>query len=171
MRIESRTVSDNMALNWGIVSVGFISHDFVNALGTLPAGEHQVVAVAARDQSRAEEFAERFDISRAYDSYLKLAEDPEVEVVYIGIINLQHFAVAKLMLEHGKHVLVEKPLCMNERQARELIEFAEQKNLFLMEGIWSRCFPSYDHIGRLIQSGTLGDIKSVDIHFGVPIPQ
>lgn len=171
MWIELKTVSGIMTLNWGIVSVGFISHDFVNALGTLPTAEHQVVAVAARDQSRAEEFAKRFDIARAYDSYLKLAEDPQVEVVYIGIINLQHFAVTKLMLEHGKHVLVEKPLCMNERQARELIELAERKNLFLMEAIWSRCFPSYDYIGKLIQSGALGDIKSVDIHFGVPIPQ
>lgn len=158
-----------MALRWGIASAGLISSDFVNVLGTLSDDDHQVVAVAARDLSRAKEFAEKFDIANAYDAYVKLAEDTNVEVVYIGTLNPQHYEVAKLMLEHGKHVLVEKPMCMNEKQAKELIAYAERKKLFLMEAIWSRFFPSYQYLREQIQNGTLGDIKSVQASFGLPI--
>lgn len=158
-----------MALKWGIASVGKISHDFVNALGTLSDNDHKVVAVAARDLTRAKQFAEQFGVANAYEGYKRLAEDPEVEVVYIGTLNPQHFEVAYLMLEHGKHVLCEKPLCMNEKQSRKLISYAERKKLFLMEAIWSRFFPSYQYIRRQIKSGVLGDIKHVEVEFGFPL--
>lgn len=158
-----------MALRWGIVSVGRISWDFVNALGTLPGKDHQVVAVAAQDLCRAQEFAEKFGITKAYDAYVKLAEDPDVEVAYIGTVSPKHFELAQLMLDHGKHVLVEKPLCMNEKQTKQLIEYAERKKLFLMEAIWSRLFPSYQYMQKQIRNGMLGDIKSVQIDFGFPI--
>lgn len=155
-----------MALKWGIASAGRISHDFVNALGTLNEKDHEIVAVAAQDLGRANEFATRFGIQKTYDNYLELATDPDIEVVYIGTINTKHFEVAKLMLENNKHVLVEKPLCMNENQARDLISFAKNKNLFLMEAIWSRFFPSYQYIREQIHKGVLGEILSVDVEFG-----
>lgn len=160
-----------MALKWGIASVGKISHDFVNALGTLSDDDHQVVAVAARDLGRAQEFAERFGVSKtkAYEGYTKLAEDPDVEVVYIGTLNPQHYEVSLLMLEHGKHVLCEKPLCLNEKQSKKLIAYAERKKLFLMEAIWSRFFPTYQYIKRQISSGVLGEITNVDVEFGFPL--
>lgn len=158
-----------MALRWGIASAGKISFDFVNALGTLSDNDHQVVAVAARDLSRAQEFADKFVIAKAYGTYVELAEDPNVEVVYIGTLNPQHYEVAQLMLEHGKHVLVEKPLCMNEKQAKKLIAYAERKKLFLMEAIWSRFFPSYQYLQKQIRNGMLGDVKSVHVDFGIPI--
>lgn len=154
-----------MALKWGIASAGSIAHDFVNALGTLNKDDHQVVAVAAQDLSRAQEFAQRFDIPNAYDTYLKLAQDPNVEIAYIGNLIPHHFGVAKLMMDHGKHVLVEKPMCLNEKQASKLVSYAKQKNLFLMEGIWSRFFPSYQYIRKQIEDGKLGDIISVDASF------
>lgn len=155
-----------MALKWGIASVGQISHDFVNALETLRANDHQVIAVAARDVSRAEDFANRFGISKAYGSYLELAKDPNVEVVYIGTLNPKHCEVALLMLEHGKHVLVEKPMCMNEKQVRKLVTCAKQKNVFLMEGLWSNFFPAYQYIRKQIESGKLGEIVSVEAEYG-----
>lgn len=155
-----------MALKWGIASAGRISNDFVNAVGTLSEADHQVVAVAARDLNRAKEFAERFGIPKAYSSYLELAQDPNVEAVYIGTLHPQHLEVGLLMLEHGKHVLCEKPLCMNEKQVRKLVTYAKQKNLFLMEAIWSRLFPSYQYVRQQIQSGKLGEILSVDVDFG-----
>jgi len=158
-----------MALKWGIVSAGRICHDFVNALKTLPVEEHQVIAIAARDLGRAKEFAQEFDIPKAYGDYLNLAKDSTVEIVYIGTLNPQHFEVAQLMLEHGKHVLCEKPLCINEKQARKLVTFAEEKKLFLMEAIWSRFFPSYQYIRKQIQNGALGDITQVIVEFGTKI--
>lgn len=155
-----------MALKWGIVSAGSIAHDFVNALGTLNEDDHQVVAVAARDLNRAKEFAQRFKIANAYGTYLQLAQDPSVDIAYIGNLIPQHLEVAKLMLDHGKHILVEKPLCLNEKQVRELVSYAKQKKLFSMEAIWSRFFPSYQYIRQQINDGKLGDIISVDAAFG-----
>jgi len=125
-----------------------------------------VVAIAARDLNRAQEFADRFGIPKAYASYQELAEDSNIEVVYIGNLIPQHMEVGLLMLEHGKHVLVEKPLTLNEKQSRKLIDCAERKKLFLMEAIWSRFFPSYQYIRKQIENGMLGDIVSVDVEFG-----
>lgn len=155
-----------MTLNWGILSAGKISHDFVNALETLNKDDHQVVAIAARDLNRAEDFAKRFNIPTAYGSYLELAKDASVEIVYIGVANKQHLEASILMLKHGKHVLCEKPLCINGKQSKQLIAYAEEKRLFLMEAIWSRCFPSYQYIREQIDSGSLGPIESVELDFG-----
>jgi len=158
-----------MALKWGIASAGKISHDFVNAVGTLSDNDHRVVAVAARDLNRAREFAELHEIEKYYSSYEELANDSNVEAVYIGVLNPQHYSVAMLMLEHGKHVLCEKPLCMNEKEAKKLVAYAERKKLFLMEAIWSRFFPSYQYLRRQLDNGRLGDIQEVKVSFGFPL--
>lgn len=155
-----------MVLKWGIASAGHIAHDFVNALGTLSKDEHQVVAVGARDLNRAKEFAQRFHIPKAYGSYLELAKDPNVEVVHIGTYDIHHMEVALLMLENGKHILVEKPMGMNEKEVQKIIAYAKQKKLFAMEGIWSRSFTCYEYIRKQIDSGKLGDIVSVQVTFG-----
>jgi dihydrodiol dehydrogenase / D-xylose 1-dehydrogenase (NADP) len=80
-----------------------------------------MVAIAARNLSSAKQFAEKHNISKAYGSYEELAKDPEVQVVYVGVINTVHFNVTLLMLEHGKHLLVEKPLGMNAKGLLNLI--------------------------------------------------
>lgn len=74
-----------------------------------------------------------------------------------------------MMLEHGKHVLCEKPLCMNERQAKKLIDFAEMKKLFLMEAVWSRFIPTYQHLKKRIDEGALGEIKEVNVRMIIPL--
>lgn len=155
-----------MALRWGIAAAGRITHDFVNALATLPEGEHTVVAVGERELAPAEDFAKRFGIPKAYGSFLELAQDPNVEVVYIGVINILHYELARLFLEHGKHVLVEKPMCMNLKRAKEIIAFAKEKKLFFMEAIWSRFFPAHRYIIEQIKSGKLGEIESIYAEFG-----
>lgn len=158
-----------MALKWGIASAGKISHDFVNALGTLSDNDHQVVAVGARDLNRAKEFAQLHEIEKYYSSYEELASDGDIEVVYVGVLNPQHYSVAMLMLEHGKHVLCEKPLCMNEKEVKKLIAYAERKKLFLMEAIWSRFFPSYQYLRKQVDNGMLGEIQEIRVAFGFPI--
>ncbi|XP_031619181.1 trans-1,2-dihydrobenzene-1,2-diol dehydrogenase-like isoform X2 [Contarinia nasturtii] len=155
-----------MALKWGIAAAGKITQDFVNAVNTLNKDDHDLVAVAARDLNRAKEFAKKFGVKKAYGSYLELAQDQDIEVVYVGTLNPQHLEVATLMLENGKHVLVEKPLCLNEKQAHKLITCAKQQNLFLMEAIWSRMFPSYQYVRKQIENGVLGDIQTVEVEFG-----
>jgi len=158
-----------MALKWGIASAGKISHDFVNAVGTLSKNDHRIVAVAARDLNRAADFAKLHDIKKIYGNYEDLASDTDVEIVYIGVLNPQHLPVATLMLEHGKHVLCEKPLCMNEKEVKELFAFANRQKLFLMEAIKSRFYPSYQYLRDQIDNGMLGEIQEVYITMGSPI--
>lgn len=158
-----------MALKWGIAASGKISQDFVTAVSALPKLDHQVVAIAARSQSSADKFAKEHNVPVAYEGYEKLAKDVNVQVVYIGVLNPQHYEVTKLMLENGKHVLCEKPFTLNEQQTRELLDLAKQKNLFLMEAIWSRCFPVYDELKKILDSGELGTIYQVSVNFGFPL--
>lgn len=155
-----------MALKWGFAAAGRIANDYIKAMGTLDKNDHQIVAVADPIISLAEDTAKRFDIPKAYGSFLELAQDPNVEVVHVGSLNPHHFEIALLMLQHGKHVLVQKPMCMNEKQVRKLIAVAKEKNLFLTEGMWSRMLPSYQYIRKQIQDGKLGEILSVDFEFG-----
>lgn len=155
-----------MATRWGIVSAGLISNDFVNALKALPQGEHRLVAVAARSLDSAKSFASRNGVEKAYGSYAELAQDPDVEVVYIGTIQTQHLAAASLMIQSGKHVLCEKPLCLNVKETKQLIQLAEEKKVFLMEAVWSRFFPVYQEMTRRIKSGEIGDVVQVICSFG-----
>jgi dihydrodiol dehydrogenase / D-xylose 1-dehydrogenase (NADP) len=74
------------------------------------------------------------------------------------------------MLKHNKHVLCEKPLTLNLKQTTELINYAKSKKLFLMEAIWSRCFPIYEIIQREITSGNIGDVHQVMVSFGFRMP-
>ena len=93
----------------------------------------QVVAVAGRSLERAKEFAGRFSITKAYGSYEQLAQDNDVDIVYVGTIHPTHFDCCMKMFEHNKHILCEKPMTMNANQTRKLIETARSKKLFLME--------------------------------------
>ncbi|XP_054714004.1 trans-1,2-dihydrobenzene-1,2-diol dehydrogenase-like [Uloborus diversus] len=158
-----------MATKWGVVSAGKISHDFVTAVRSMQSNEHEFVAIAARNLDSAKEFASRHGISKAYGSYEELAKDPDVEVVYVGTIFPYHFPVGKLMLENGKHVLMEKAMCLNSKQTKTLVDIARKNGRFLMEAIWSRFFPVYKTLKDLLQKGTIGDIVHVDVTFGKPL--
>ncbi|TDG47807.1 hypothetical protein AWZ03_005761 [Drosophila navojoa] len=162
-------MSSGKLIRWGIASAGKISEDFVIALSTLPASDHQVVAVAARAQERAAEFAKKHGIPTALGSYEELAKSKDVDVVYIGVLNPQHYEVSLLMLNHGKHVLCEKPLAMNKKQVEGILAAAKANKRFFMEAVWSRFFPSYQHVRQLIDTGALGEIKDVQVNFGFPL--
>ncbi|XP_072395906.1 trans-1,2-dihydrobenzene-1,2-diol dehydrogenase-like isoform X2 [Diabrotica undecimpunctata] len=158
-----------MLLKWGIAAAGKISNDFVSALKALPLSDHKVVAIASRSQSNSDKFAKTHGIPNAYEGYDKLAKDENVNIVYVGVLNPQHYEVVKLMLENGKHVLCEKPFTMNEKQTKKLLDISKEKNLFLMEAVWSRCFPAYDKMIEVIKSGEIGEVVQVTVEFGVPI--
>ncbi|KAL7012787.1 hypothetical protein ACKWTF_015048 [Chironomus riparius] len=153
-------------LRWGIASAGRISNDFCAALSALPAENHKIVAVAARNLADAKSFAEKFEISKFYEGYESLAKDDEIDIVYIGTINSNHLENGILMLNGGKHILCEKPLTLNEKQSKKLLEHAKEKNLLCVEAIWSRFFPSYQYLKKRIDDGDLGEIKEVDVSFG-----
>ncbi len=125
--------------------------------------------MAARSQESADAFARKFDIPHAYDSYGKLAADDDVEVVYVGAINPVHLTVVKQMVEAGKHVLCEKPLGMNVRETREMLDAAKAKGVFLMEAMWSRFLPAHQKLRDLLREGAIGDPLQLNATFSMVI--
>ena len=105
------------ALRWG----GKISHDFVVGIKTLlsTCTSHTIAAVAAHSLDSAQSFAATHSIARAYGSYDELANDPEIDVVYIGTIHPTHISCAQKMIECGKPVVCEKPLTMNAADTQQ----------------------------------------------------
>ncbi|XP_034254346.1 trans-1,2-dihydrobenzene-1,2-diol dehydrogenase-like [Thrips palmi] len=160
-----------MALRWGVACAGQICHDFLTAMGTLPAGDHQVVAVAARDMQRAKDFAALHKIPVAYASYEELAANKDVEIVYIGSVCTNHYEMATMFLQHGKHVLCEKPLTLSSRDTIALVELAKSKRRFFMEAVWSRFFPAYEYIREQLASGAIGDIVQVNANMTIHFPE
>ena len=114
---------------WGIAGSGNISFDFVNALSMLDSSIHKVVAIAARSQASAETLANKFDVPKAYEGYGKLAQDNHVDIVHVGTINPGHLDIVRTMLNAGKHVLCEKPLGMNVKETKGMIELAREKKV------------------------------------------
>jgi len=159
------------ATKWGIVGTGQICHDFVAALKMMPETEHKIVAVASRSLQRALDFNITFNstILQSFGSYSEIAAAADIDVIYIGTIHPGHYDAAMLMMEHGKHVLCEKPLSMNARMVREMTDKARQCKVLLIEGFWSRFFPIYNHLRDELSSSTIGDIGTVIVNFGFDI--
>ncbi|XP_042344919.1 trans-1,2-dihydrobenzene-1,2-diol dehydrogenase isoform X1 [Plectropomus leopardus] len=128
-----------------------------------------VVAVAARKLEDAQEFAKKHSISRAYGSYEELARDPDIDVVYIGVIHPYHLSTCLLFMNAKKNVLCEKPLAMNTKEVKEILASAKRNNVFLMEAVWTRFFPASVEIRRLLAQGEVGEVKLVRSEFGVPV--
>uniref|UniRef100_A0A673BWJ0 Trans-1,2-dihydrobenzene-1,2-diol dehydrogenase n=1 Tax=Sphaeramia orbicularis TaxID=375764 RepID=A0A673BWJ0_9TELE len=157
-----------MATRWGLCGAGKISHDFSIAMKTLPPGDHQIAVIASRSLERATEFAKKHGIPKAYGSYEELANDPDIDIVYLGVLHTEHWRVGLLFLNAGKNVLCEKPFAMNSRQVQDLAAAAKRNNVFLMEAIWSRCFPVHAEVRRLLAEEAVGEVKLVKAYFGSP---
>jgi predicted dehydrogenase len=151
-------------VGWGILAPGGIAGAFVPDLQTVPNA--QIIAVASRDKTRAESFAAKHNIAKAYGDYLSLVEDPAVDIVYISSVHTGHYHHAKLALEHGKAVLVEKPFSINARQAGELVALARRKRLFLMEAMWTRTHPLIQEIKQVVARGDIGTVTQLQCSLG-----
>lgn len=158
---------DAPALRWGILAPGGIAEAFCDALrrGTT----QQIVAVGSRDLGRAEAFARKWEIDAAHGSYAELVNDPRVDVVYVASPHSGHHDQARSALEAGKHVLVEKAFTRNAAEARDLVELAGARNLFLLEAMWSRFLPHYDVIRRAVADGLIGEVTTVYADHGQPL--
>ena len=145
-------------LRWGILATGGIAHAFARDLRT--AGL-DLRAVGSRRLEGARAFAEEFDVARVHGSYEALAADDDIDIVYIATPHPMHAENALLLLEHGKHVLIEKPFTLNADQAIAVRDLARAKGLLAMEAMWTRYLPHMIRIREIIESGTLGEIRAV----------
>ncbi|QEO08691.1 Gfo/Idh/MocA family protein [Protaetiibacter larvae] len=145
-------------LRWGILGTGGIARTFTADL--LLTG-FTVSAVGSRTQDAAAAFAAAHGIPRAHGSYEAFAADPEVDAIYVSTPHPFHAENALLALEHGKHVLVEKPFTLNAAQSRRVVDLAAARGLVVLEAMWTRWLPHMHRIRELIASGALGEVRAL----------
>ena len=147
-------------LNYGILSTASIVPRFINAVKETK--HSTVAAIASRSLQKAEEWASSYDIPAAYGSYEELLGSPDIDIVYIAMINSEHFKYAELALKAGKHVLCEKPFTLTKTEAASLFALANKQKLFIMEAQKVVFLPVMKKIKEIIANGTLGNIYMVD---------
>lgn len=150
-------------IQWGIIGLGSIAHDFASALLQEGTG---VYAVASRDKTKAEAFAQQYRAQRAYGSYEELLADSEVEVVYIATPHSNHYEYIIQCLNCGKHVLCEKAITVNSRQLSKAKSLAKEKGLILAEAITNFHMPLYHRLREVVQSGKIGKVRMIQVNFG-----
>ena len=126
------------------------------------ANNAELFGVASRDRARSA----KFEPQNVYNSYQDLLNDPQIEVVYISLANHQHLEWVTRSLEAGKHVLCEKPLGLNALEVEKMIECAQRCNRLLVEAVWTRWHPRFRRIVELVESGAIGEVKSIESQWG-----
>ncbi|MFT7412914.1 MAG: putative dehydrogenase [Paraglaciecola sp.] len=152
------------SFNWGIIGPGNIANTFAKAIASSKKG--QILAVASRSLERAADFAKTYQIEKTYSDYGQMLADPEIDIIYIATPHNFHYKQAKMCLEAGKHVLVEKPCTVNAQQMQKLVKLAQNKNLLLQEALWSRFMPCLSQLRQLLNEGIIGDIQYIQSEIG-----
>jgi predicted dehydrogenase len=137
-----------------------------------PAGElgHRLVAVAARDRNRAEEFARRNSIERVHGSYLDVITDSDVEAIYNPLANSLHGPWNIAAIQAGKHILTEKPFASNADEARKVRDAASSAGVAILEGFHYLYHPVTQRLHDLLDAGELGDLRAVEVDMFMPAP-
>lgn len=123
-------------------------------------------AIASRSLEKAQAFARDNHVEKAYGSYEEMLQDENVDLVYIAVPHSHHLSCAKLCISYGKPVLVEKAFTANTTQAKELLDYAKEKNVFITEAIWTRYMPSREIIHNIVSRGELGEVTSLTANLG-----
>jgi D-xylose 1-dehydrogenase (NADP+, D-xylono-1,5-lactone-forming) len=150
-------------VNWAVLSTARINDRLLDGVAAVDGAT--TLAVASRDQARAEQYASARNISRAYGSYEALLADPEVDVVYISLPNGMHIDWTRKALEAGKHVLCEKPLTRHPAEVAEVFDLAQAKGLHLSEAFMYRHNPQTVKLKELVDSGAIGELRLINGHF------
>lgn len=153
-------------MNWGILATGTIANKFATTVNAMAAEGERLAAVGSRRAESAKAFAAQYNIPHWHASYEELAADPTVDAIYIATPNALHYENCKLCLEHGKHVLCEKPFTINAEQAKELYALAEKKQLFIMEAFWIRFLPLYAKLQQMLADGVIGTLQTITCQYG-----
>lgn len=150
-------------IKWGIIGLGDIAHGFAQVFSSDDA---ELVAVGSRTLEKAEEFAKKYGIPKAYGHYDELYQDKEIDIVYLATPNSYHAKDMKDILNAGKHVLCEKAITMNKQELDEVLALAEEKGLIVAEAMTIYHMPVYDIIKERITKGEFGDLKLATAYFG-----
>jgi predicted dehydrogenase len=147
------------AVKWGIISTADINRKVIPGAHASPKVD--LVGVASRDQARAEDYAKKWDIPRAYGSYEALLADPEIEAVYISLPNTMHCEWSIKSVEAGKHVLCEKPMSRRTSEVVEAFDAADRAGRLLSEAFMYRHNPQTKRLTQLVNEGAIGELRVV----------
>ena len=148
----------------GIIGTGWIAEKAAITLNGMDNCE--ALAVGSRSQEKAEAFASKWGIAKAHGSYRELIDDPDVDLVYVGTPHSHHFDVTKEALLAGKPCLVEKAFMANYRQAKEIVDLAHERKVFLAEAIWTRYQPVVGMVRQLMKDGRIGEPRLLTATLG-----
>jgi D-xylose 1-dehydrogenase (NADP+, D-xylono-1,5-lactone-forming) len=148
-----------MGMRLGIVSTADINRKVIP--GAHASDKIDLIAVASRDQVRAEEYAKEWDIPRAYGSYEALLEDPDVDAVYISLPNTMHREWSIRSVEAGKHVICEKPFSKRPEDVEASFDAAEAAGRLLTEAFMYRHNPQTTKLVELVRDGAIGELRVV----------
>ena len=148
----------------GIIGAGRIATKAAITLCHLTNVE--AYAIASRTLAKAQEFAAKWNIAKAYGSYSELIADPDVDLVYVATPHSHHFGVTREAILAGKSCLVEKAFMANHREAEEIVTLAREKRVFLAEAIWTRYQPAVKIVRKLISDGRIGEPRLVTATLG-----
>ena len=157
-------MKENGVLRVGIIGTGWIAEKAAITLNGLQ--ECECYAIASRSLEKAEAFAQKWNVKKAYGSYSELIADRDVDLVYVATPHSHHFDVTKEALMADKPCLVEKAFMANGREAGEIIDLAHERKVFLAEAIWTRYQPAVDIVNGLIGSGRIGIPRLVTVTLG-----
>lgn len=147
-------------LNIGIIGCGKIAQRFIKGANELK--EVNVIACAARELDRAEQFAAKFGIEQAYGTYEEMLSQKDLDAVYIATPPFMHEEHIRLCLNHNKHVICEKPFVHDQKTVHALFEIAKAKGLVLMEANKTIFTPTWVSIRKSIQEGMIGDVRYLE---------
>lgn len=155
--------------NVGIIGTGLIASVMAETLNGLKDKNVKNYAVASRTLAKAETFADKYGIEKAYGSYIELIQDKDIDLIYIAVPHSEHYRVAKLCIENKKNVLCEKPFTVNADETKDLLALAKENKVLITEAIWTRYMPSRKLINDVIASGIIGQVHSIQANLGYPL--
>lgn len=152
------------AINFGIIGAGRIARKFAEGISYVK--EANLIGIASRNMDKANGFGDTYGVEYRYDNYEDLVRNKDVDVVYIATPNGLHKEHALLCFNHNKPVICEKPFAANKADVEVMINKAKEKNLFLMEAMWTRFFPLVKRVKEMIHDGVIGKVKMIKGDFG-----
>ncbi len=150
-------------IRWGIAGPGNIANKFAKAVKNVEGA--RLAAVASTSAERGSAFAAKYDIPTVFTSYEDMAASDAVDAVYVATPHPFHKGCAEIFLKAKKHVLCEKPVCINTAQAKALSECARDNGVFLMEAMWTKFLPAIKAVQELAASGEIGEIRGITADF------
>lgn len=151
-----------------ILGAGNIAGTMCGAISRIPHCE--AAAVASKSLERARDFAERNHLPRYYDDYETMLEEEKPDCAYIAVLPNDHYRLTKMCIEHGVAVLCEKAMFQNSMEARDAFALAREKQVFVMEALWSRFLPAVQKVRQWLEKGCIGNPETLQISIGFVAP-